>query len=90
MKWVREHSLSIALITVLLIQSIFFWFTGLGDWRIEHPQGQIWPAYATHYASEMTVSMLADTYGAVILVLFSKWFFERGSAESKDEDEEQV
>jgi hypothetical protein len=84
--WWREHSLSLVLIAIFLGQSIFYWFTGLADWRREYPNGSLWPGYLTHYFSEMTVSILADTYGAVLLVLFTKWFWERGSAESNHQE----
>ena len=44
---------------------------------------RLWPSYWLHYTAEWFVSVLADTYGAFILVLFSKWFFEKGSGESQ-------
>lgn len=81
--WIREHSLSVALAVVLAAQMVFYWFSGLVDWRIEHPHGKIFPTYLWHYLAEITVSVLADTYGALLLVLFAKWFFERGFPESE-------
>ena len=86
----REHSLSIVLAALLIVQSIVFHFTELPDWVSEQQAHQqptgLWPDYWLHYTAEWFVSVLADTYGALLLVLFSKWFFERGSAESKQQD----
>lgn len=97
--WVREHSLSLALLTLLIVQSVIFHFTEVPDWTSDQqahgqPTG-LWPDYWLHYTAEWFVSVLADTYGALLLVLFTKWFFEQGSAESqgsegkkKEEEEE--
>lgn len=91
--FIRNHSLSIALIALLVVQSLVFHFTELPDWRSEakaHGEStSLWPAYWLHYTAEWFVSVLADTYGALLLVLFSKWFFEQGSAESKEKDPQQ-
>lgn len=85
--FVRNHSLSLALTALLIIQSVVFHFTELPDWVGEqqaHAQPTaLWPDYWLHYTAEWFVSVLADTYGALVLVLFSKWFFEQGSAESE-------
>ena len=35
------------------------------------------------------MSLLADTYGALLLVLFPKWLFEQGSSESEGSEGEQ-
>lgn len=83
----QEHSLSIVLISVFISMSVAYWFLGQADWRADelahgNKQPAIWPDYATHYAAEMMVSNVADVFGAIILVLFTKWFWERDSAES--------
>jgi hypothetical protein len=31
---------------------------------------------------EYQVSLVADTYGVILVVLLTKWLYERGSAES--------
>ena len=85
--WVRNHSLSIVLIILLIVQSLVFHFTEMPDWVSEQQaHGEptaLWPAYWLHYTAEWSVSVLADTYGALLLVLLTKWFFEQGSAESE-------
>lgn len=87
LRFVKEHSLTLALLSILIVQLAAYWFQGLSDWRSEqraHDEAAtIWPDYVTHYMAEVWLSSLADTYGAVILVLLTKYFWERGSAESK-------
>lgn len=89
--FVRRHSLSLALLFVFLIQAIIVWFTGYSDWvgqqQIDNASIAIWPDYLIHYIYEMAVSLVADTYGALLLVLFAKWFYEKGSPESGDEND---
>ena len=90
--WVKGHSLSIALVVVLILQSWAFYKLRLPEWVADQrdhgiKSPKIWPDFWAHYWGEYMVSILADTYGALILVLFSKWFFEKGSMESRDPDE---
>ncbi len=82
------------MLTVLLIvQSVVFHFTEVPDWvseqQVHGEPTALWPDYWLHYSAEWFVSVLADTYGALLLVLFSKWFFEKGSAESEGAQREQ-
>lgn len=69
--WWQEHSLSLFLAAVLVVQT--------GGWAVAKLAGPTWD----EWAGEWLLSILADTYGALLLVLASKWFFERGSSESK-------
>lgn len=92
--WLGRHSLSIALIGLLLLQSYAFYRLRLPEWISDQrahgtKNPQVWPDFWTHYWAEYLVSILADTYGALLLVLFSKWFFEQGSAESREKDPDQ-
>jgi len=76
--WAHEHSLSIVLAALLVVQSLVFHFTELPDWvgdqQAHGDPTALWPAYWLHYTAEWFVSVLADTYGALLLVLFTKWF----------------
>lgn len=85
--WYREHSLSLFLVSLLLVQTVAYWYAELPDWRgtqeAHRLSTAVWPGYVLHFVAEYLVSIVADTYGALLLVLASKWFFERGSAESK-------
>ena len=92
MAFLKEHSLSIVLILILLIQSVDFFFIGHKNWVQQQqvyskilekdlPTG--YGDYLDEFRAEMMVSMLADTYGAVLLVLLNKSLYEKGSEESK-------
>ena len=85
--FVRRHSLSMALIALLVVQSVAYHLTEMPNWvgnQQTHGQpARLWPDYWRHYSAQWLVSVLADTYGALLLVLFSKWFFEQGSSESE-------
>lgn len=84
--WFRRHSLSIVLITLLLAQMVIYHFALVPEWTAEqaaHGESTaLWPAYWQHYIAEWHVSVLADTYGALLLVVLTKWFYEAGSAET--------
>jgi hypothetical protein len=83
--FVKEHSLSLILGMILLTMLTFQFFAGYAEWSNEqnaHKEPLVFRDYLTHYASETVLSLEADVFGAIVLVLFTKWFFERGSAES--------
>lgn len=84
--WFLRHSLSLVLVVILVAQSLAYHVTLVPDWTSEqatHGESTgLWPDYWLHYTSEWFVSVLADTYGALLLVLLTKWFYEQGSSES--------
>lgn len=63
-KKLKEHSLSIFLLSLMAITGIGSWITG-AELR------------------DVLSNLLGDSYGAFIIVVLTKWFRERGSAESK-------
>lgn len=89
---VKKHSLSIVLIAILVAQSVDFFFVGHSNWvRQEKVYAKIlgeepklgYADYLSEYRAQMMVSLLADTYGAILLVILTKKLRETGSAESK-------
>jgi hypothetical protein len=87
--WYKRHGLSLVLGSILIVQSVAYWFTRYPSWVDEERRHgvtspAVWPDFVLHYSSEYLVSILADTYGAVLLVVFTKWFYETGSKESND------
>lgn len=84
--WFKRHSLSLVLTAVLVAQTVGFHLTRLPEWvadqRAHGGSTALWPQYWWHFSSELFASVLADTYGALILVLLTKWFYEQGSSES--------
>ena len=88
--WLKRHSLSIALIILLIIQAVIVLLTGYSEFAEDaaaHKEAVKIGAFLVWFIYEMTVSIIADTYGALLLVLFAKWFYEEGSPESKNEEE---
>lgn len=85
--FVQRHSLSIVLVVILIAQSVVFWYLGKRMFvaeetahGVENPQAadfRVW------YWGQMTVSILADTYGAILLVVLTKRLREVGSSEDK-------
>lgn len=85
--WIKRHSLSLALITLLTLQAIVVIATGYPEWLSDqqmHKQPVMMIDFFLWFVYEMTVSIIADTYGALLLVLFAKWFYEEGSPESNE------
>ena len=84
--WFKRHSLSLALIAVLLVQAVVVLSTGYPEWLADqqmHGEPVKTLDFILWFVYEMTVSIIADTYGALLLVLFAKWFYEEGSPESE-------
>jgi hypothetical protein len=89
-RWWVDHSLSLVLAAILLAQTAWMVWTGHAEWLAEQADhGQLaagWPLeFWRWWSYEYAASTVADTYGVLLVVLLTKWLFERGSAESKDE-----
>lgn len=75
---------------ILLGQTIFALWTGSYVFDREQPlgpelasfEGPFWVWWSWEY----NISIVADTYGVLLIVLLSKWFKEVGSAESKESE----
>lgn len=82
-KWLKEHSLSVALAALFFLQCVFYLRGAWPEFQQDakhQAEGATLPDFLVYAFTEMNLSILADTYGALLLVLFSKWFFERGSS----------
>ena len=89
--WWRDHSLSMVLATVLISQTAYAIWSGhyvwLQDSRTHGDKVSGWPAdFWIWWSWEYNVSLVADTFGVILIVLLSKWFYERGSSESNGEN----
>jgi hypothetical protein len=67
--WLREHSLSIVIIGIWLGMLV------LSIWRFDGGMGD--------WFSERAGGHSDDAFGAMLLILLTKWLRERGSEESK-------
>ncbi len=83
----QRHSLSIVLATILLVQTVLAMLAGRHIWVGEQEHmgapldaGEFWIWFFWEY----NVSLVADTFGVILIVLLSKRLVEKGSAESKE------
>ena len=72
--------MALILVALFLVQSVAYWFVHHGEW-VEQARDHGDPVsslgYVQHYASEMLVSVLADTYGALLVVVFFGLFRDK-------------
>lgn len=86
---VRAAGLLLVLGSILVVQHVAHWSTRYPSWVDEERRHGVTspvvrPDFVLHDSGDHLVSILADTYGAVLLVVFAKWFQETGSKESND------
>lgn len=89
--WIKRHSLSLALVALLVVQLVIVLSTGYGEYVSEqqaHKEAVTLAGYVLWSIYELAVSIIADTYGALLLVLFAKWFYEEGSPETMEPGDE--
>jgi hypothetical protein len=81
------HSLTITLVVLLAAHTAAILVLGPGQYRAyELDPGEPFNAgaYWQWFAFEYNLSILADVYGAIILVVGTKWLHEVGSPEAGD------
>lgn len=76
--WWRDHSLSLVLTAIMATQTVLAVWSGRYVWSLEQLGGSFW----TWWIWEYNVSLVADTFGVLLIVLLSKWLKEVGSSES--------
>jgi hypothetical protein len=85
--WWRDHSLSIIIGLILLVQTTYALWSGAYVFAREQPLGaDVAPwsgGFWMWWGWEYNISVVADTYGVLLIVLLSKWLREVGSAEDK-------
>ena len=86
--WWRDHSLSLVLAGMLLTQTAHALWAGHYVWLSEQADhgskgASGWPAdFWIWWSWEYNVSLVADTFGVLLIVLLTKWLYEEGSDES--------
>jgi hypothetical protein len=85
--WWRDHSLSLVIGAILLVQTAYAIWAGGWVFNREQPLGpgpRAWSdgSFWMWWSWEYNVSIVADTYGVLLIVLLSKWLKEVGSSES--------
>jgi hypothetical protein len=89
----QRHSLSLVLATILVVQTGIALWAGNHVWIGEQTTHGLPLDYAEFwiwFVWEYNISLVADTFGVILIVLLSKRLEEEGSAESThDESPEQ-
>jgi cell division protein FtsW (lipid II flippase) len=78
-KWWVDHSLSLVLLALMLVVGVVSAIAGYQVWEAEENQVEFW-IYYLHTAGS---GFFDEIMGVLLIVMLSKWFYERGSAESK-------
>lgn len=82
-----DHSLSIVLALILITQTVLAIWWGSYVFTLEMPLGESVSTWSSGFwvwwGWEYNISLVADTYGVLLIVLLSKWLREVGSAEDK-------
>lgn len=89
--FLKKHSLGIVLGCALLLFMAYTVLLGPDQWREERDldaSAPITSEYWEWWTYNTALSLEADIFGALLLVLLTKKLFEKGSAESKDPDSE--
>lgn len=87
--WWRDHSLSLVLGALLVVQTAHAVWAGHHVWLTEQSDHGAkgvsgWPSeFWIWWSWEYNVSLVADTFGVILIVLLTKWFYEEGSEESE-------
>jgi hypothetical protein len=89
----QRHSLSIVLATILIAQTCLALWAGNHVWvgeQTSHGDPLDYREFWIWFVWEYNISLVADTFGVILIVLLSKRLEEEGSAESThDESSEQ-
>jgi hypothetical protein len=88
--WLKRHSLSIVLAALLTFQTMYAVWSGVYVWDREQPLGEgissLGSEFWIWWSWEYNVSLVADTFGVLLIVVLSKWLYEAGSSESNQEN----
>ena len=84
--WFYRHSLSIVLAVLLAAQTVHAVLAGHWVWiqesRTHGDTATGWPSeFWIWWSWEYNVSLVADTFGVILIVMLSKWLYEQGSDE---------
>lgn len=85
--WIKQHSLGLTLAVLLVLQTLYAIWAGTYVFSREEPLGPGVPTLGREFWAwwswEYNVSLVADTFGVLLIVMLSKWLYEQDSAESE-------
>lgn len=84
--WLWQHSLGLTLTVLLTLQTAHAIWAGHHVWvqesRTHGDKASGWPVdFWIWWSWEYNVSLVADTFGVLLIVMLSKWLYEKGSSE---------
>jgi len=92
--WIKQHSLGLTLGIMLTVQTLYAVWSGVYVFSREEPFGPGVPTLGREFWAwwswEYNISLVADTFGVLLIVMLSKWLYEQDSSESTDEDHDDV
>lgn len=81
----KKHGLSLAFLAILLVQTLVALYFGhivwMGDQQ-DHQNALDYADFWSWWLYEYNVSLVADVFGALLLVLLTKKLYEKDSEES--------
>ena len=84
--WIKQHSLSVVLAVIMIAQTVYAVWAGAYVFSREQPLGEGIPTMGREFWAwwswEYNISLVADTYGVLLIVILTKWLYEQDSAES--------
>ena len=84
-RWVKRHSLGLTLAVLLTAQTGHAIWSGAYVFSREEPFGPKVPTFGREFwvwwSWEYNISLVADTFGVLLIVMLSKWLYEQGSDE---------
>lgn len=87
-RWYRRHSLSLVVVATTVVLFLGYVVSQWPDYQQTqqhmHESAAFWSlAYLNYCVAQWLINASAEGWGAVLILLFSKWFLEAGSTESK-------
>lgn len=86
-RWVRSHSLSLVILAGLIAMLAGTLLLGPGQY-MQDRQTTTLDGFWSWWGFETILSLEADVWGALILILGTRWLWQRGSAEAFDPPED--
>ena len=89
--WLERHSLSVVLGVLMVVQTLLAVYDGAEVFTLEQPLGDgvalwswdFWSWWRWHY----NVSLVADSFGVLLVVLLTKWLYEKDSSQTPDDEQ---
>ena len=85
--WLHQHSLGLTLAVLMALQTGYAMWAGAYVFSREQPFGEGVPTFGRQFWAwwswEYNISLVADTFGVLLIVLLSKWLYEQDSSESE-------